>query len=539
MSNILDFPRAGTARKAVIFVRVSSREQEEGYSIDAQKHRLELYCRRRDLEVLKIFEIVESSTKGDRHKFLDMVKFAKAQKEVVAIVADKVDRVQRSFREYPLLDDLIQRGRIELHFNTENYVIHKDSMSQERLMWSMSVIMAQSYVDSMKDNIRRSFDQKIRMGEYVSRAPLGYMNIREANGRGNIVLDPERAPLVIRLFEEYATGQYTLSEMTEKCKAWGLRNRIRGKNPIGRSYLHDMLNNPFYHGIMQIKGQLYSHRYEPLINKALFDQCQAVMKGWHKKPFKYAGKDFIFRGLITCATTGRVVTASTQKKTYKNGGRAEWTYLRSWNPEDPAKVVWVREDKILAQVEDIFRALHIPDHRREKIIAHVRETDQTERAFLRRQMADLKKDYTAAQTRLDNLMDLLLDGTIDKHDFERKKQALRERQVQIRSCMAAHEEGDDNFKESLITLIQIMSEAGDLFAGSTVEQKRRLVGFLFANLQLKGSSLCYSLAEPFCWFAECRDMRQWWREQDSNLRRHKSADLQSAAINRSAIPPQG
>lgn len=30
----------------------------------------------------------------------------------------------------------------------------------------------------------------------------------------------------------------------------------------------------------------------------------------------------------------------------------------------------------------------------------------------------------------------------------------------------------------------------------------------------------------------------WWREQDSNLRRRTSADLQSAAFDRSAIPPQ-
>jgi DNA invertase Pin-like site-specific DNA recombinase len=180
---------------------------------------------------------VESSTKGDRHKFLDMVKFAGSQKEVIAIVADKVDRVQRSFREYPLLDDLVQRGKIELHFNTENYVIHKDSMSQERLMWSMGVIMAQSYVDSMKDNIRRSFDQKIRLGEYVSLAPIGYLNQRDERDRGIIVIDPERAPLVIKLFQEYATGQHTLAEMTDKAKTWGLRNRIRGHNYIQRSHI--------------------------------------------------------------------------------------------------------------------------------------------------------------------------------------------------------------------------------------------------------------------------------------------------------------
>lgn len=509
MSYATDMPRSGEARKAVIFVRVSSREQEEGYSIDAQKHRLENYCARRGLAVLKIFEIVESSTKGDRHKFLDMVKFAGSQKEVIAIVADKVDRVQRSFREYPLLDDLVQRGKIELHFNTENYVIHKESMSQERLMWSMGVIMAQSYVDSMKDNIRRSFDQKIRLGEYVSLAPIGYLNQRDERDRGIIVIDPERAPLVIKLFQEYATGQHTLAEMTDKAKAWGLRNRIRGHNYIQRSHIYAILNNPFYYGVMQVKGKLYTHRYEPLISKELFDQCQAVMKGWNKKPFKYAGKEFVFRGLITCATTGRVVTASEQKRTYKNGEKASWTYLRAWNPENPEKLVWVREEKVLEQIEAVFKSLYIPPDKLEAITGHIRATDKAERDFLRRQTADLKRDYTAIQNRLDGLMDLLLDGVIDKQDFEGKRQALRDQQASIRTRLAAHEEGDDKFKDSLIALLQLSSNAWELFGSSTVEKKRRLAGFVFANLQLKGPNLCYELKKPFCWFPQCDDLVKW------------------------------
>lgn len=212
-SNIHDFP-ALNARKAVILARVSSKEQEEGYSIEAQKHRLETYCSRRDLEPIKTFEIVESSTSGDRKHFMAMVKFIKAQKEAIALVADKVDRVQRSFKEYPLLDELIQKGKIELHFNTENYVIHKDSASQERLMWSMGVIMAQSYIDSMRDNVKRSIDQKIRLGEWIGRAPIGYINVKNEKGRGDVIVDDERAPLVIKLFETYATGAHTLSEMT-------------------------------------------------------------------------------------------------------------------------------------------------------------------------------------------------------------------------------------------------------------------------------------------------------------------------------------
>lgn len=104
------------AAKAILLARVSSKEQEEGYSIEAQKYRLQEYCMRKNLEVLQIFELVESSTVGTRQKFMEAIKFAKAQKEIIAVVADKVDRLQRSFKESSLLNELINQEKIELHF---------------------------------------------------------------------------------------------------------------------------------------------------------------------------------------------------------------------------------------------------------------------------------------------------------------------------------------------------------------------------------------------------------------------------------------
>ncbi|WP_250311835.1 recombinase family protein [Rickettsia endosymbiont of Oedothorax gibbosus] len=57
------------ATNAIILVRVSTKEQEDGYSIEAQKHRLIEYCQRKNLQVIQIFEITESSSKGDRKQF--------------------------------------------------------------------------------------------------------------------------------------------------------------------------------------------------------------------------------------------------------------------------------------------------------------------------------------------------------------------------------------------------------------------------------------------------------------------------------------
>lgn len=517
-NNVIELDKRLIARNAVILARVSSKEQEEGYSIDAQKHRLETYCNRRGLSVIKTFEITESSTNGDRRKFMALIKFVKSQREPIAIVADKVDRVQRSFKEYPLLDALIQQGKIELHFNTENYVIHKDSVSQERLMWSMGVIMAQSYIDSMRDNVKRSFDQKIRMGEWIAKAPLGYLNVKDDKGRSDIVLDPDNAPLVRRLFEEYATGAYTIPEMVKKAKAWGIKNKFGKKSYPQKSLIHRMLTNPFYYGQMLIKGELHPHRYEPLITKHLFDKCQAVIGGYNRKPFKYGKHEYVFRGLITCAVTGKVVTSETHKKTYKNGGESEWTYLRAGDPAKPDKSIWIREEKIMEQVEDVFRALTIPKERLESVIAYIRGTDHTEREFRNRQTGELNRQLKMIESRSDALMDLIMDGVIDRAEYARKKKELHEQQMDIRSRLEAVSTADDKFKECLIALISLASEAHDLFKGSNTAQKRKLINDVFLNLSLKGTTLCYTLKKPFDQFVKCTDLNKWQGRQDLNLR---------------------
>jgi len=520
-----DFGRhQAIAKKAVILARISSKEQEDGYSIDAQNHRSNLYCDRHNLTILKVFELVESSTQGDRRKFMEIIQFVKRQGEPIAIVADKVDRVQRSFKEYPLLDALIQEGKIELHFVTENYCIHKDSVSQERLMWSMGVMMAQSYVENLKDNVKRAFEQKIRQGGWIAMAPIGYINIKDNRDRGDITIDPERAPLIKRLFETYATGAHTIGEMHTKTIEWGLRNRVGKQEYLVRSQVHKVLTNPFYFGQMKIKDRLYPHCYEPIISKDVFDTCQNVMKGWNKKPFKWRGKEFIFRGLLKCASTGRTVTADQKTRIYASGKTAQWTYLRCGNPADHNKIMWVREDAVLKQAEMVLKDLRISPEVLKGIYAYLSQIEQTEQAFHVGQTTALQKERQIIQNRQDKLMDLLMDNAIDRKEYDSRKLALRNRQMEIESHITAHRLGDDGFKKALCSQLAVVSEAFDLFNYSTISDKRSVLNFVFANLSLKGDKLLYSFRKPFNQFADCVDLDSWLKlidvlRTDPELRR--------------------
>ena len=61
--------------EAITFARVSSEKQERGASIDAQKELIYDYCMEKNLKIIKEFEITESTTRGDRVKYNEMLDF--------------------------------------------------------------------------------------------------------------------------------------------------------------------------------------------------------------------------------------------------------------------------------------------------------------------------------------------------------------------------------------------------------------------------------------------------------------------------------
>ncbi|WP_341762381.1 recombinase family protein [Candidatus Tisiphia endosymbiont of Melanophora roralis] len=506
-----------SAQKGIILVRVSTKEQEEGHSIEAQKHRLLEYCQRKNLEIIQIFEIIESSSRGDRKQFKEMIKFAKSHRDTIAIVADKVDRVQRRISEISLLEEPIKAGKIELHFRTEGYVINKDSQSHARLMWGMNVLMAQSYVDSLSDNVKRSLDHKLRKGQWIGPAPLGYLNSRDASGNSIIILDQSRAFIIKKLFEEYASGVYTLRSMVNMAKELGLRSK---KNcHLNKTVIHRLIQQPFYYGEMRVKGEMWSHGYQPIITREIFMACKDVRLGWKKKPFKYGGKDFLFRGLITCAVTGKMVTSEIHSKTYPNGKVDEWIYLATWDPQNLDKKIYIREDEVLKQIEEVFKRIGIRDPEMLKEpLAYLRNTNELKKAEHDQATASLKKEHTENENRLNSLIDLRLNGELSTEEFQRKKQQLKDRQYEIDRLLKTYDEADDKFTDTATTLITLASEAYETFKGSEMPQKRKMINFVFQNLKLRGKKLETSLRFPFDIFEKTTTCTEWRRERDSNPR---------------------
>jgi site-specific DNA recombinase len=437
--------------KAVILARVSTKDQEDGHSLDAQIANLELHAKRKNLSIIQRFTFIESSTKGERPEFGRMIEFIKSQKQKIALIVDTVDRLQRGFRETPILNDLMNRDILELHFVKEGNILSKDANSTQKLMWNMGVVMAQSYTDQLSDNVKRSIKHKISNGEWSGPAPLGYLNAVDPDtGRKTIIPDPERAFLIKRLFQEYSTGTCSQAELIRKAKGWGLETR-KGQAVSAQTF-NQLIVNPFYYGAMRVKGELYPHIYQPIITKDLFDACEAIRVGRGRtRAVKETRHPFLLRGLLTCAISGSTVTCDLKKGKY--------VYLICRDPKAPKKKLWIKENEILDQIRDVFRSIQIPADVLAEILDHLRETHESEKAFHHASIKKLHKESEDTARKMDQLLDMFMDKSITKDIYDRKHTQLSARQQEINRLLEQHHSGNEQFKIALTSLITLASRA--------------------------------------------------------------------------------
>lgn len=495
--------------KAIILARVSTKEQqEEGQSIPAQVRRLTEYAAKKKLRVEHTFQIAESSTKDTRKQFEQIIMLIKKSREPVALVIDTVDRLQRSFRETPLFDELRKEGKLELHFLRENLIVNQHASSSQLLQWDMGVLFASSYVRQLSDNVKRSKEQSVKNGEWSSKAPFGYKNVDLPSGKKSIEIDPQNAPYVIKMFELYATGLHSFQTIANEMDKLGVKNAHGGK--ILPSRVEVTLKNPFYHGVMRIKGEFHPHKYPLLITEELFYKAQQVMTSHNKAPVQYAGKAILLRGLIKCYHCGCTVSGDIKKGKY--------VYYSCGNSKKICKKIWVNEDKLLEVLLKNFDRIKLTDNQIQEIITYLKQAYAHEQAFFKNSQEMLRKDFDHIQNRLSKLIDMHLDGSIDQESYRTKMDEYKKRQREITSEMQAHISGDETYLITVETVLGLAKRAREIFDSSNFDEKRQLLNFVYSNLKLDDGKLLVEMKEPFLSMANHSDQPEWLGRKDSNLR---------------------
>lgn len=492
--------------KAIIYARVSSKEQEiGGYSIPAQIKALLEYASKNNYKVIADFTDVETAKKAGRTQFNKMLKFIEENPTLKHVLVEKTDRLLRNMFDYALLDRLMESSDISIHFVKENVILRGDSRSNDKFIFGIKALMAKNYSDNLSEEVKKGMTEKAEQGTYPSIAPYGYVNIKE-NGKKVLKINPSDAPFVKKMFQLYATGSYSLLALRKKMVADGMVYR-NGKN-FHKSTLETILKNEFYTGIFFWKGKKYENAsHEPIISKELFHQVQDLLLN----PYKSKSKKglFPYTNLITCGVCGCALTAEIKKGKY--------VYYHCTGHKGNCKQPYLRQEKIDTCFEELLESIHISEDVQSIILRGVRESFNDKIEYHNNRINQIEKQIKLLQSRIDQTYLDKIDKKISE-DFWRlhTDEWIEEKETLTRSLLSS-QKADSTYLENANLILELSRKAAGLFKTQNAERKRQLISMLVSNCSYKDEKLDVQLKKPFDMIMKMSKVGKWCARQDSNL----------------------
>lgn len=449
--------------KYYLYARKSTEDEErQVMSIEAQLSELEQFAKREKIRIAERFIESKSAKSPGRVQFNKMVEKIYASKEPVGILAWHPDRLARNSVDGGQVIYLIDMHKIvALCFPTFWF----EPTPQGLFMLQVAFGQSKYYSDNLSQNVKRGMRQKLRRGEWLNIAPVGYVNNPKTR---NIEPDPVKGKIIQTIYKEFAEGRHSLESARYPLSFFGLVSRS-GK-VLGKSAVQRILTNPVYTGRIIHKGETYQGNFEPLIGNELFEAVQEELKQ-RSRPRKSRHKhDFPFTGLFTCGECGGAITAQ-----YGKGNGGTYVYYRCSKKFGKCSQPYLRDELILKQVCGLLQKVSLPDRWVTAAFAQLEWWEEEERGKLQSFAQKLANDLSETQNKLDKLVNSFLDGIIEKDTYLKKKDELIKKKIELEQQQTNFGQRAKLWVEPMREWLETAHKAGKLaFSNDHVILKRML-----------------------------------------------------------------
>ena len=510
--------------KAAIYARVSSREQErEGFSIPAQLKLLREHAEANGFAVAGEYVDVETAKQSGRTSFGTMIRYLRKHTTVQAILVEKTDRLYRNLKDWVTIDEL----DVEIHLVKEGAVLSRESRSSEKFMHGIKVLMAKNYIDNLSEEVRKGMLEKAEQGFWPSAAPFGYCNVVQPDGKKIIAVDSDQGPIITRLFEWYATGNYSLKEIGAMARDAGLAYR-KSRRPVPVSTVHKILRSRLYTGEFEWLGRVYQGSHQPLISMDLWQCAQAILDGRNKTRSPGTGggvRDFAFTGLISCGHCGCALTAEIKK--------AKYIYYHCTGFKGKCPERFVREEVLQEKFAALLLQLQFGEEVYELIVQSLRDSFVVEKRDHDKAVSHIRSEIDRLQARLEGAYIDKLDGTVTDEFYQRVAAQWRDEIGRCQRDLTRHLEAGSLYMDEGVALLTLASKAHALFDSVSAIEKRRLLNFVLSNCIWQYGELSAEYRQPFDMLVEAfvtpdpsggaegtkiLQNENWSGREDSNLR---------------------
>lgn len=465
---------------AITLARVSSKSQEEeGYSLDAQQKLLKDYCHSQNYKIVEEFRISETASKNEqRTVFKEMMAYVR-KSGITHLIVEKTDRLTRNFRDAFVVDDWLEANpQRALHMVKEGLVLHKNSRSDVKLMWSIYLSFAKKYTDNLREEAMKGWSEKLAQGWRPSGPVIGYKTTVE-NGKKIHVIDENTAPMVERAFKLYLEPDQSIQSIVKELAEIGLTTR-KGR-PLSKTAVHKMLREPFYIGIIKFNGVDYPGAHEPLLSRQLFKAAQnKLANGYHKHIREH---HTLFKGELRCDLCDAIITWQYQKGRYYGAcqRRNDACKGRKLLREDRL------EDQLLSRIDELDAG-----HAGHKLLRKVMQLlEARERPFIGQHreavIKSVRQRIRRAEQMEDNLYDDKLAGTIDEQRYTQKISELHRELAALRSRLKILEASETKRPQ-----VEKPGSIRELYLRESKTGKRVIIHELF-SMRMQGGTVCLDL----------------------------------------------
>ncbi|OTW84364.1 recombinase family protein [Bacillus thuringiensis serovar cameroun] len=298
--------------KAAIYIRVSTQDQVENYSIEVQRERIRAYCTAKGWDIYD--EYIDGGYSGSNLDRPDIKRLLNDLKKIDVVVVYKLDRLSRSQRDtLELIEEHFLKNNVDFVSITETL---DTSTPFGKAMIGILSVFAQLERETIAERMRMGHIKRAENGLRGNGGdydPSGY-----TRKDGQLIIKKDEAAHIKRVFDLYEQ-YYSITKVQEVLKEEGY--------PIWRFRRYrDILSNTLYIGRVTFSGKEYEGQHEPIVTSEQFKRVQTLLKR-HKGHNAHKAKQSLLSGLITCSCCGENYVAYSTGKSKAAESKRYYYYI--------------------------------------------------------------------------------------------------------------------------------------------------------------------------------------------------------------------
>jgi len=295
-----------------IYIRLSSKGQEDGMSRETQEKECRKYCETHGITVRNIYyENKSGMTPYNRPVFYEMIAKQQSKDRADVIVSFCINRLTRNHVDFYAIRALVDEHNTKIIFIKENIVIEKPFKAHEKFLMNIIIASAEFEVNHLNEIRKKGLIERAKTGLRPGNVPYGYTVHPKSH---KILIATKQAEFVRKAFELMATGKFSLVSLSEELFSQGYKYIKQKDGKIPKSTLSKMLKNKFYTGYYtfpNIEGEIKG-KYKPIIDTDLFNKVQETMKvSCYEKLRKHT---YLYSKLLTLQGSKKLLSGEIKKR---------------------------------------------------------------------------------------------------------------------------------------------------------------------------------------------------------------------------------